>query len=383
MVATRGATISIGLLAGDDPIDGIEVTVFRASERLPEDAAAALDSLEQWLHPGFWNNGNGNNSASFMPGVALHLERPVAVLERKGRAFLNPAYVYGARDAHGALLHSVAKLGAPETIPTFKLVPIADLIETLRANPTSHSVLEFNGTNHFDPWILKRSLRAAAEAEGEGGGGDGDGEGGGGGGEDEGGGGEGEGEGEGGGGGEVEEEMEQEEQEWTPLPGGPWSAWPMRKNRQPKSGDVRVFAVAVSLNTLWAGGAVKFTDVPGGPADGVVCSIPPCTSRVATTKDMIFPLRLNKETAPEETFTIHTVFYKLPSRASPPPQPSRPQRERKRKAHYGDNGELDGTNFRTIPAARKASVDPLVETGIPDYAAPGGEVWAMASLSLS
>ena len=158
----------------------------------------------------------------------------------------------------------------------------------------------------------------------------------------------------------------------------------MRKNRQPKSGDVRVFAVAVSLNTLWAGGAVKFTDVPGGPADGVVCSIPPCTFRVATTKDMIFPLRLNKETAPEETFTIHTVFYKLPSPcASPPPQPSRPQRERKRKAHYGDNGELDGTNFRTTPAARKASVDPLVETGIPDYAAPGGEVWAMASLSLS
>ena len=246
--------------------------------------------------------------------------------------------------------------------------------------------------------------------EGGGGGGEseGEGEGGGGGGEDEGGGGEGEGEGEGGGGGEVEEEMEeeaagvaaaaaveavevveeaeveQEEQEWTPLPGGPWSAWPMRKNRQPKSGDVRVFAVAVSLNTLWAGGAVKFTDVPGGPADGVVCSIPPCTSRVATTKDMIFPLRLNKETAPEETFTIHTVFYKLPSPcASPPPQPSRPQRERKRKAHYGDNGELDGTNFRTTPAARKASVDPLVETGIPDYAAPGGEVWAMASLSLS
>ena len=176
---------------------------------------------------------------------------------------------------------------------------------------------------------------------------------------------------------EVEAAVEQDEQEWTPLPGGPWSAWPMRKNRQPTSGDVRVFAVAVSLSTLWAGGAVKFVDVPGGPADGVVCSIPPCTSRVATTKDMIFPLRLNKEAAPEETFTIHTVFYKLPSPcASPPPQPSRPQRDRKRKAHYGDNGEQDGS-FRTIPAARKASVDPSVEMGIPDYAAPGGEVWAM------
>jgi hypothetical protein len=158
----------------------------------------------------------------------------------------------------------------------------------------------------------------------------------------------------------------------------------MRKNRQPTSGDVRVFAVAVSLSTLWAGGAVKFVDIPGGPADGVVCSIPPCTSGAATTKDMIFPLRLNKEAAPEETFTIPTVFYKLPSPcASPLPPPSRPQRDRKRKAHYGDNGELDGTNYRTATAERKASVDPSVEMGIPDYAAPGEEVWAMASLSLS
>jgi len=387
---------SIGLLAGDDPIDGIEATVFRAGERLPEDAADALDSLEPWLHPGFWNNGNGNNSASFMLGVAVHLERPVAVLERKGRTFLNPAKVYGARDAHGALLHSDAKPGAPETIPTFKPVPVADLIETLRANPTSHSVLEFNGSNHFDPWILKRSLRAAAEAEVEvetveaeaaeaagveaetevetaeaeaarvaaem---------------EEE---------------GEEEEaaaaveageeaEVEQEEQEWTPLPGGPWSAWLMRKSRQPASGDVRVFAVAASLSTLWAGGAVKFVDVPGGPVDGVVCNIPPCTSRSATTKDLIFPLRLNKEGAPGDTFTIHKVFYKLPSPcASPPPPPSRPQRDRKRKAHYGDNGEHD-RSYHTTPAARKASVDPSLEMGIPDYAAPGEEVWAMASLS--
>ena len=120
--------------------------------------------MEPWLHPGFWNNGNGNNSASFMLGVALHLKRPVAVLERRNRTFLNPAKVYGARDALGALLHSVAKGGAPETIPTFVPVPVAELIETLRTNPISHSVLEFNGYNHFDPWILKRSLRAAAEA---------------------------------------------------------------------------------------------------------------------------------------------------------------------------------------------------------------------------
>jgi hypothetical protein len=61
-----------------------------------------------------------------------------------------------------------------------------------------------------------------------------------------------------------------------------------------------------------------------------------------------------------------------------PPTP-RPRRERKRKAQYGDNGELDGaaSSFRSAPAARKASVDPSVEMGVPAYALPGEQVWAM------
>ena len=383
---------SIGLLAGDDDLDGIEATVFRAGEGLPDDAAAALDAMDAWLHPGFWSSGNGNKSASFMVGVALYLERPVAVLERKGRTFLDPVRVYGARDANGALLHSDAKPGSPETIPTYKLVPAADLIETLCTNPISHSVLEFNGYNHFDPWLLKPSLRAAAvgavdateaskEAETE--------------------------VAEAdvavaeeaevvsetmeGGSGAAEEEAAAEEaegvadaapveEEWAPLSGGPWQAWLMRKNRQPKDGDVRVFAVALSLNTRWAGGFVKFVDVPGGADNGIVCTIPPCDSRMMTVKDIVFPLRLSKIGAPEDSFTIDTVFYKpAPSCASPPPPPSRAQRDRKRKAHYGDAGELDGTSssYRTTPAARKASIDPSVEMGVPDYAVPGKELWAM------
>ena len=67
-----------------------------------------------------------------------------------------------------------------------------------------------------------------------------------------------------------------------------------------------------------------------------------------------------------------------PPPAAPQPTP-RPQRERKRKAQYGDNGELDGaaSSFRSAPAARKASVDPSVEMGVPAYALPGEQVWAM------
>ena len=74
---------------------------------------------------------------------------PPAV-ERSGRTFLNPARVYGARDADGSLLHSEAKPNAPETVPTFKFVPISDLLETLRSRPASCSVLEYNGSNHFN-----------------------------------------------------------------------------------------------------------------------------------------------------------------------------------------------------------------------------------------
>ena len=73
----------------------------------------------------------------------------------------------------------------------------------------------------------------------------------------------------------------------------------------------------------------------------------------------------------------------LPAPLPPPPvalpPAPRPQRERKRKAQYGDNGELDGaaSSFRSAPAVRKASVDPSVEMGVPAYALPGEQVWAM------
>ena len=76
---------------------------------------------------------------------------------------------------------------------------------------------------------------------------------------------------------------------------------------------------------------------------------------------------------------------------SPPPPPPPPQppplqvaprsstRQPKRKERYGDNGELDGaaSSFRSAPSSRKASVDPSVEMGVPAYALPGEQVWAM------
>ena len=54
-------------------------------------------------------------------------------------------------------------------------------------------------------------------------------------------------------------------------------------------------------------------------------------------------------------------------------------RERKRKVRYGDNGELDGAarSFRSAPPPPKPAVDESEDMGVPAYALPGEEVWAM------
>ena len=259
---------AISILTGDEAIDGITATTFRAGEKLPEDGDAAHEVMAAWLEPGFWNSGDGNKFGSFMLAIALHLGRPIAVLEKSGKAFLNPAKVYGARAADGSLLHSVAKPGAPETVPTFKLMPIAELVEQLRVSPLACSVLEFNGSNHFDPWLLKPSLRAAAEAAAEAGeSADGDGK----------------------GAAHTEEEDEEPDvdmavpaalvdDEWIEMAGGPWVARLMRKARQSAAPPGhRVYGVNVTFSSatpIYSGGAVKFMNVPGGPELGIVCATP-------------------------------------------------------------------------------------------------------------
>ena len=56
----------------------------------------------------------------------------------------------------------------------------------------------------------------------------------------------------------------------------------------------------------------------------------------------------------------------------------RPQRERKRKERYGENGENDGaaSSFRSAPPARKASISLADENGVPGWAFPPLKVWA-------
>jgi hypothetical protein len=150
---------AVGLLCSDASVDGIDAATFRSGELLPEDPDEARELMSPWLEDGHWSNGDANKATSFMLGVALELRRPQAVVERSGKSYLDPARVYGARDANGGLVHSTAKPNRPETVPTFQLLPVRELLAQLRDRPTSCSVVEYNGKNHFDPWILRRELR--------------------------------------------------------------------------------------------------------------------------------------------------------------------------------------------------------------------------------
>eukprot|EP00966_Prymnesium_polylepis_P337300 7391982-Prymnesium_polylepis.1 len=129
---------------------------MRESEHLPAEPEAARAALAPWLQSGFWFAGDGgNNFTFFMLGVALQLGRPIAVIERRGSTYLDPARVYGARDVHGALVRTSAKGVAPVTIPAFSRIPLVKLLEKLRTSPTAFSLVEYNGSNHFSPWLFK------------------------------------------------------------------------------------------------------------------------------------------------------------------------------------------------------------------------------------
>ena len=318
---------AIGILTGDAAVDGIDAAVLRNSEYLPVDGAAAREAIGSWLEPGFWTNGDGNNSMSFMLGVALHLQRPVAVIERKGATFLNPARIYGARDADGGLIHTVAKPNAPETIPTFKLMPIADLLETLRTSPASCSVVEYNGSNHFDPWGLKPSLHVAATAPLE---------------------------------AAVEEahgpafevEVDGDEAEamlvddvWIPIEGGPFTANLLSKRRSTL--HEREFGCLVPFdparNPIYAGGAIRFVDVPGAPEGGITCHLP--SSWEADTRQLMFRLRLSKQVVTGDKVTINTVLY------------------RKQRGADEDGASNDGSAWGDDVAAATAAIKPLEGPG--------------------
>ena len=336
---------SIELLVADT-VGGVDSAVFLASEKLPADAHAAAAAMANWREPGFWFANDGNKSASFQFGVAAKLERPVVVIEKMGKTFLDPARIYGARDATtGELIHSVEMPGAPETVPSYGMLPIADLLAKLQSSPTGYSLVEFNGSNHFNPWLLKPSLRKAAaaaadlgvesddhadgkadvenddkevseadeddawDAESIGGAAEVAGE--------ESGAAEAavkEG-GEEAAGEEDGEEAAGEEDgdecgEWVQIEGAPFIATLVRGGPR-TTAPTRTYEVTIPFNSdtapIYVGGKVKFPVVAGAPADGIVCDFP--ESWPESSKELTFTLKLDRAGATEDSVTINNALY--------------------------------------------------------------------------
>ena len=310
---------SIELLVADT-VGGVDSAVFLASEKLPADAHAAAAAMANWREPGFWFANDGNKSASFQFGVAAKLERPVVVIEKMGKTYLDPARIYGARDATtGELIHSVEMPGAPETVPSYELLPIADLLAKLQSSPTGYSLVEFNGSNHFNPWLLKPSLRKAVtkeavtggeEAAVEAGGEEAAGEEGGGaaevavkeGGE--------EAAGEEGGEEAAGEEDGDEGGEWVQIEGAPFIATLVRGGPR-TTAPTRTYEVTIPFDSdtapIYVGGKVKFPVVAGAPADGIVCDFP--ESWPESSKELTFTLKLDRAGATEDSVTINNALY--------------------------------------------------------------------------
>ena len=152
----RGA---VDLLASEAALDGIPKATFWAGEEFdPASSDNVRSEMEAWRALGFWQPDTPKRVGTFILSVALFLRRPVFVLERgKDGEYLRLARVYGARDNSGQLKHTAARPHMPETIPTWEVVPTRDLLVELQQKVSAKlglpAVIEYNGTDHFNPWV--------------------------------------------------------------------------------------------------------------------------------------------------------------------------------------------------------------------------------------
>jgi len=143
-------------------------------------------------------------------------------------------------------------------------------------------------------------------------------------------------------------------------------------------------APAGSMAALAREALVRSDGALPGEGDAVVES-PSAGPPPAEHADAMAAVAANDAVADDGMLASAPPLSPPPAPEAPPPAPpaslppSRAGRERKRKAFFGDAGELDGaaSSFRSAPMDRKASVDPSEEMGVPAYAIPGSEVLAM------
>ena len=73
------------------------------------------------------------------------------MLEQGEGGILSPCKVYAARGKDGALRHSPASVGKPEMVPSWFPIKFAEVLTTLKKEPSAYSVLLYDGEVHFDP----------------------------------------------------------------------------------------------------------------------------------------------------------------------------------------------------------------------------------------
>ena len=172
----------VALLAGDEKISGIPASTLRRNEGLPQSSRAAGACLQGFLRNGFWaevdHKGrctNGGLFATMVFATAVTLGRPIIVLERIGGNMRTPIKVYGARSKGCLRLTNPRRKPQMGTLAAFILHNFEEVLEMMRqAHHTPCSVMEWNGSDHFDPWVMART--ASGEESGEQESGEGEGE---------------------------------------------------------------------------------------------------------------------------------------------------------------------------------------------------------------
>ena len=145
----RSAAVSI--IVGTNPIGGINAKTFREQEGLCPTPQAAAKEMKAWRSNRHWySDDNPHESAAFLFGVSAHLGRPTIVLEQGNGGILDLCRVYAARSEDGSLRNSKSK---PVSVSSWFPIKFADVLTTLKKQPSAYSVLLYDGEEHFDPLL--------------------------------------------------------------------------------------------------------------------------------------------------------------------------------------------------------------------------------------
>jgi hypothetical protein len=149
----KARSSGVSIVVGTDPIGGVDAKTFRGQEGICRTPQAAAKEMNAWRSNRHWYADNAHESAAFLFGVSAHLGRPTIVLEQGEGGILDPCKVYAARGKDGSLRRSPASVGKPETVPSWFPIKFAEVLTTLRRDPSACSVLLYDGEVHFDPLL--------------------------------------------------------------------------------------------------------------------------------------------------------------------------------------------------------------------------------------